>query len=319
MGNKYWGGVSDFILSASGFPLFCLSLRPAIPYVMNPKLSLALGIVCISFSPILVKLADASPLVSAFYRMSIGWVLLAPYCLIKVDLKLPVKDLLLALLGGLIFASDIAVWNISLVLTSATISTLVANLAPVWVGLMSYLFFKRKAGKLFWIGTAIAIAGMVVLVGIDNLLHLKVNLGLVLALVASFLYALYITLSKGVLQRVATLTFMFWSMIASSVFLLLICLLQHKQLAHYDMATWFDFVCMGAICQVAGWITINHAITHLEATKVSIVLLLQTVIAAFLAAVFLNEKLLFIEIVGSAIVLGGIAVTFLKPRQLNNL
>ena len=286
---------------------------------MNPKLSLALGIICISFSPILVKLVDASPLVSAFYRMAIGWVLLAPYCVLKIKLKLPLKDLLLALLGGLIFASDIAVWNFSLVLTSATISTLVANLAPVWVGLMSYLLFKRKAGKLFWMGTAIAIAGMIILVGIDNLLHLKINLGLILALAASFLYSLYITLSKSVLQRVATLTFMFWSMIASSLFLLLICLLQHKQLAHYNVATWYNFIAMGAICQVAGWITINHAIMHLEATKVSIALLLQTVIAAFLAAFLLNEKLQFMEIAGSVVVLAGIAVTFLKPRKLNNL
>jgi len=286
---------------------------------MNPKLSLAVGIVCISFSPILVKLADASPLVSAFYRMGIGWVILAPYCLVKVELKLPLKDMLLALLAGLIFASDIAVWNVSLTLTSATVSTLVANLAPVWVGLMSYLFFKRKAGRLFWTGTLIAITGMVILVGINNLLHLKVNLGLILALGASFLYALYIILSKGVLQRVATLVFMFWSVLASSIFLLLICVLQHDQLAHYDLATWYNFIGMGAICQVAGWVTINHAIMHLEATKVSIALLLQTVIAAFLAVFLLNEKLQFMEIAGSVVVLAGIAVTFLKPRKLNNL
>ena len=85
------------------------------------------------------------------------------------------------------------------------------------------------------------------------------------------------------------------------------------------MATWYNFIAMGAICQVAGWITINHAIMHLEATKVSIALLLQTVIAAFLAAFLLNEKLQFMEIAGSVVVLAGIAVTFLKPRKLNNL
>jgi drug/metabolite transporter (DMT)-like permease len=286
---------------------------------MNPKLSLAIGILCISFSPILVKLADASPIVSAFYRMLLAWLILAPYCLLKVKLKLSLKDLLPALIGGVVFAGDIAVWNMSLMTTSATISTLVANLAPVWVGLMSYLLFKRKSGLLFWAGTLIAIAGMVVLVGFTNILHLQINLGLILAFVASLLYAIYILITKDILQRIDTLTFMFWSMLASCVFLLIICGFQHANLLHYVASTWYYFIAMGLICQLIGWITINYAIMHLAATKVAITLLLQTVIAGFLATMLLNEKLAIKEIAGSVIVLAGIAVTFLKPNKLNNL
>jgi drug/metabolite transporter (DMT)-like permease len=285
--------------------------------VMNPKLSLAIGILCISFSPILVKLADAPPIVSAFYRMLVAWLALAPYCLTKITVKLPVKALLPALLGGLVFAADIAVWNMSLVITSATISTLVANLAPVWVGLMTYLFFKKKSGRLFWIGTAIAIIGMIVLVGFSNLLHLKINLGLILALAASFLYAVYIMITKSILQSINTLTFMFWSMLASCLFLGVICLLQNDNLMHYSPVTWYNFIGMGLICQLTGWITINYAIMHLPATKVAITLLLQTVIACFLAIFLLNEKLEVKEIIGSVILLAGIAVTFLKRKSVS--
>jgi drug/metabolite transporter (DMT)-like permease len=286
---------------------------------MNPKAALILGIACISFSPILVKLADASPIVSGFYRMSFAWIALAPYVLLKGNIRIDRNDLLLALLGGVIFAADIAVWNMSLILISATVSTLIANLAPVWVGLMSYVFFKRKSGPLFWAGTFIAIAGMVVLVGFGNLLHLRINLGLLLALGASVLYAMYILLTKGILQRINTLTFMFWSMLASVVFLFIVCLLQGDNLLHYKPITWFHFASMGILCQLVGWITINYAIMHLEATKVSIALLTQTVIACFLATFLLDEKLEVKEIIGSVIVLGGIAVTFLRRKELNKL
>jgi len=286
---------------------------------MNPKASLILGIICISFSPILVKLADVSPIVSAFYRMTFAWIVLAPYVLFKGELSIARKDLLLALLGGVIFAADIAVWNMSLVLISATISTLVANLAPVWVGLLSYVFFRKKSGPLFWAGTFIAIAGMVILVGASNLLHLQINLGLLLALAASFLYALYILLTKGILRRINTITFMSYSMMASVLFLLVICILQGDNLLHYQPITWFYFAAMGILCQLVGWITINYAIMKLEATKVAVALLTQTVIAGILAAFLLHEKLGVKEIIGSIIVLGGIAVTFLKPKKLNNL
>src|SRR6185312_22733 len=108
---------------------------------MNPKLSLIIGILCISFSPIFVKFGGTPALASAFYRIALGWVCLAPYCLLKENLKIGRKELLIAIAGGIVFASDITVWNISLLKISATVSTLLANLAPVWVGLLSFILF----------------------------------------------------------------------------------------------------------------------------------------------------------------------------------
>jgi drug/metabolite transporter (DMT)-like permease len=281
---------------------------------MNPKLSLVLGIIFISFSPIFVKVADASPVVCAFYRIVFAWVCLLPYCLYKRNLKMERKDIILALVSGLVFASDVAVWNVSIKMISATVSTLLANLAPVWVGLLSYLLFKKKSGWLFWLGTVIAIAGMVILVGIANVLQLKFNLGIVLAVAASVLYATYILITKDVLKRISTLPFMFYSMLGSLVFLLIVSAVLGDELLHFNLKTWGSFAGMGIICQLAGWITINYAISRLESTKVSIALLSQTVTTGLLAVVLLNESLDAKEIIGSVIVLAGIAITFLKPK-----
>lgn len=281
---------------------------------MNPKLSLALGIIFISFSPIFVKLADATPVVCAFYRIAFAWVCLLPYCLYKGNLKMARKDIMLALLGGLIFASDVAVWNVSIKMISATVSTLLANLAPVWVGLLSYLLYRKKSGRLFWLGTAIAIAGMIILVGISQVLQLQFNLGIVLAVTASVLYAIYMLITKDVLKRIDTIPFMFYSMLASTLFLLIIALILGDNLLNFNEKTWLSFAGMGIICQLAGWLTINYAISFLESTKVSIALLSQTVATGGLAVLLLDESLEVKEIVGSVIVLCGIAITFLKPK-----
>ncbi|PTR00926.1 threonine/homoserine efflux transporter RhtA [Mucilaginibacter yixingensis] len=283
---------------------------------MNPKLSLAIGIVCIAFSPIFVKLAGTAPLAAAFYRIAFAWVLLAPYCIIKKQTAIARKDLLIALLAGFIFASDIAVWNISILKISATVSTLLANLAPVWVGLMSYIFLRKKSGWLFWVGTLIAIAGMVVLVGFDQLIGLKFNIGIVLAVTASIFYSIYILLTKGVLQRISTLTFMFYNMLGAMLFLLLINWTQGADLLHYPTNVWLNFIGMGLICQLGGWLTINYAIGLLPATKTAIALLSQTVVTAIIAAILLHEQLEMKEIIGSMIVLAGIAITFVKQRSL---
>lgn len=284
---------------------------------MNPKASLIIGIICISFSPIFVKLSVAPAITSGFYRIFFAWIFLAPYCIIKGQLKIDRKDLPIALIGGVVFGADIAVWNLSLMKISATISTLIANLAPLWVGLLSFLILRKKSGASFWIGTWIAIFGMVILVGYQQIFHLQFNIGLILALIASLFYAVYIMITKGILQRITTVTFMFYNMLSASAFLFLISLFQHNEMLNFPASTWLYLLGMGLICQLAGWITINYSLNYLDATKVSVALLSQTVIAGIWAMMLLGEKLEFKEIAGSIIVLTGIAITFLKRRQAN--
>ena len=180
---------------------------------------------------------------------------------------------------------------------------------------MTYFIFKKAAGRLFWIGTCVAITGMVILVGYQHLLALELNAGILLALLASLFYAIYIVITRGILQNISTVTFMFYNMLAGSVFLFVINLFLHNQMVNFSLSAWLCFLGMGVLCQLAGWLTINHSLRFLESTKVSIALLSQTVIAGFLAIFLLNETLELNEIIGSAIVLAGIAVTFLRPKK----
>jgi drug/metabolite transporter (DMT)-like permease len=282
---------------------------------MNPRLSLAIGILCISFSPIFVKLAGVAPVSGAFYRVFIAWLCLLPYCIAKNKLRINRQHLWTALSAGLVFAMDIAVWNISLLKISATVSTLIANLAPVWVGLLSLLLLRKRAGVSFWIGTVVAICGMVILVGFKHIVHLELNAGVLLAVLSSLLYAIYILITKKSMSQLDVLTFMFYSMLGASVFLFIMCFAMGNPVAAFPLKVWLYFIAMGLVCQLTGWLTINYAIHHMEPTRVSVALLSQTVFAGLLAALLLSERLDVKEIIGSALVLAGIGITFLKPRQ----
>jgi drug/metabolite transporter (DMT)-like permease len=125
--------------------------------------------------------------------------------------------------------------------------------------------------------------------------------------------------TKDILKRVGTIPFMFYSMLASCIFLLVLCLILGNDLFGFNLKTWGSLTGMGILCQLVGWITINHAIHRLESTTISITLLSQTVVAGILATFILSETLALKEIIGSVIVLGGIAITFLKPRAINIL
>jgi drug/metabolite transporter (DMT)-like permease len=251
---------------------------------MNPKLSLAIGIICIAFSPIFVKMAGVSALSAAFYRMLFAWVALAPYCLMYSKLRIDPKILLTAIIGGLVFALDIAVWNISLLKITATVSTLIANLAPVWVGVLSLLILKKRVGISFWLGALIAISGMCLLVGIENLLKLQLNAGVIYALGSSMLYAIYILITKDVLARMDTIVFMFYNMLAATVVLGIFCLINGDHLLHYSTHAW----------------------------------LRQAITTALLAWLLLGERVNLMEIVGGVMVLSGIGVTFVKRKSPRN-
>jgi drug/metabolite transporter (DMT)-like permease len=67
--------------------------------------------------------------------------------------------------------------------------------------------------------------------------------------------------------------------------------------------------------QVVGWLLISVSLPRLPAVLTSIVLMLQPVSAVFLAAVLLSEAPSAVQLVGVAIVVAGVAVATVRPRE----
>ena len=269
-------------------------------------LLLLFGIVCISWSAILVKLAGISGFGSGFYRMLFGTLFILPLWLY---FKKPITnwyEVKIALICGALFACDIALWNTSIMLSKATISTLLANLAPVWVGLGALFFLKEKPNKVFWIGTIISIVGVALIIGFQEISSSTLNLGNILAIIASVFYGAYLlTVRKG-RSQLDTFSFTTISMISSTVVLGIICLVTSTPLTGFSSQTWISLVVLGLIPQVAGWLAINQALGHIKPTVASVSLLSQTVFTALFSLPMLGEMLTIREISGGAIVLVGI-------------
>lgn len=269
-------------------------------------LLLLFGVLCISWSAILVKLADISGFGSAFYRMFFGTIGIIP---VWLYFKKPITDrkgVKIAIICGVLFACDIALWNTSIMLSKATISTLLANLAPVWVGIGALLFMKEKPTRIFWIGTAISIFGVTIIIGINQILEANLNFGNALAIFASMFYGAYlITVRKGRIN-LDTFSFTAISTIASTVVLGLICLFTSTPLWGFSTNTWLALGTLGLIPQLLGWLAINQALGHISPTVASVSLLSQTVFTAIFSVLILGEVLTLHEIGGAVVVLAGI-------------
>jgi drug/metabolite transporter (DMT)-like permease len=282
--------------------------------MQNPKISLIIGVISISIFPVLVKWAPVSGITSAFYRMFIGFICLLPYVIIAQKFEMPRRALWpKILLCGILFGTDIAVWNLSIHYSNATQATLLTNLSPVWVGIGSLLFLAIEPGRRFWLGTCIALSGLVVLLGVDTLAAMQFDKGFILALISGMLYATYMIVSKTVLNHVKIVPFIILSMGVSSIYLLGICLVFDQPLWGFSASVWSVLAVQGIVCQLLGWLTLSYAVQKMDAQSVSLSLLSQGIITALMAWAFIDEQISWNMILGGIIILAGIGVTFRKP------
>lgn len=278
--------------------------QPILPY-----LALFMGIICLSFSAMFGKWANAPGPVIGFYRIGLATVILLPVFLHrkhKNGVKLPKSVLLLPILGGIFTAFDHGTWNSSLRYTSAANATLLGNTAPLWVALFSWLVFRQKLRGLFWLGLALALAGAVTVLGSDFIQHPMIGLGDLLAMAAGVFYAGYFLVTERGRQKLDTLSYVWLVDLIAAFTLLLISLGMKMPLTGYPTQSYLAFLGAALVSQVGGYLSIGYALGHLPASVVSPTLIGQPVVTALLAIPLLGEALRTEQWLGGLVVLVGI-------------
>lgn len=273
-----------------------------------PYIALGIGIVGVSFSAILVRWANAPGTVASFYRMAIAAALMTwPfYRRINGRRELPRLGVRMALLAGLFFAGDLAFWATGVVLSGATNPTLLANTAPLWVGLGSLIFFGDRFGLKFWIGLILAMSGAIVILGLDSLRAATIGLGTLFGLIAAIFYGGYFLITQRGRESLDSLTYFWLTAFSASVGLFALSLLLRQPLTGYSLFTYLNFLAMGVVVQAFGWLTINYAQGYLPASIVAPTMLGQPVVTAVLAGLLLGEILSLWHILGGVAVLAGV-------------
>jgi drug/metabolite transporter (DMT)-like permease len=268
----------------------------------------------IAFAPILVRISDTGPVASAFWRCALAapllwvWVynLPSPQPSPKGEGEhpIPVRYLLAA---GLFFAADLGVWHWSIIYTSVANSTLLANLAPIFVTLAGWLFWRQKVTRTFLIAMVIAIAGMFVLVGPNFAVGGTRLLGDALGALTGMFYAGYMLAIKFARDAGAsTGRLMAWSTTITAIVLLPVGLLSPQPFLPGTDVGWWVLVGLAVITQILGQGLIAYAFAHLPASLSSVSLLIQPVMATLFAWWLFNEAVGPVQFIGGGIVLAGI-------------
>ncbi|MBK9050016.1 MAG: DMT family transporter [Chloroflexi bacterium] len=277
-------------------------------------LALIVAIICLGFSGIFIRWAGAPNAVSAFYRMGIGSLVMVLPFLLRLRRQQdgmgawPRREIGMAVMGGLFFAGDLFLWTTGVILSGVTIPTLLGNTAPLWVGLGAVLIFREQLGKLFWWGVLLALAGVILIVGVPQDVSAEFQWGNLLSLGAGWFYAGYLLFAQRGRRRLDSLSFYWLSTTSSALVLLLIVWLLGQPLTGYPTNTYLSFLGMGLVSQAAGYLAINYALGHLSASLVAPALLGQPVMTALLSAWLLGERFSWLQMVGGVAILAGVYV-----------
>jgi drug/metabolite transporter (DMT)-like permease len=246
---------------------------------------MAVGVLAISTSPILIRVAAMPALAMAFWRCLVGAMVLAPFASRRTGTALDRADLGRLAAAGVFLAVHFALWNASLGLTTVAAATTLVSSAPLFVGLGSIALGEAPSTRA-WAGIGLATAGAVV-IGVGDATGLggdtRALLGDVLAFAGALAMAAYLLLGRVARQRLPVSTYAASVYAVAAAALLPACLLTGSSLGGYQAASWLALAGVVVGPQLLGHTVFNGLLASVSASVVAVVMLLEPVIATVLA------------------------------------
>lgn len=282
-----------------------------------PRILALVGALTISFSAILVRLADVSPSTAAFYRPVYGlpWLALAWWAFGRTTSR-SVGERGRALLAGVLMGVAFTVWNHAIEAIGAGLATVLGNTQVVFVGIAAWILHGERPSRAAFAAVPIVLAGAVFTSGLgggaaygDAPLR-GVAFGLVNAVTYSAFLLMFRAVGRG--QRVAAGP-LFDATAGAALVTLLGGLWTDPAFAlapSWPEHGWLALLGLGP--QAAGWLCILYALPRLAALETSMILLMQPVLTVVWAWLLLAEAPSTVQLAGVALVLAGVTLVSVR-------
>jgi len=235
-------------------------------------------------------------------------------------LRMPAKDIgLLTLCSLLGVVGNQLLYVKGLSLTTVINATLLSTMIPVYALAVSVLLGYERGSLKTLAGIVVSAAGVIYLV---NPAHAELNAqtttGNLLLLANSFIYAIYIVISKDLFERYGALNVVTWIFLIGAVMTVPVGIysLQNENLAAISGMVWLAVAFIILLPTVGAYYLNAWALTRVAPSTVATYIYLQPLIAFGLAPIFLGESWNWRTIVAAMFIFGGVAlVTSDNDRQ----
>ena len=276
---------------------------------------LAVGVMCVSFAALLIRLAEAPPLVIAAYRLCLASIVIVPFGLARSRGQLrdlTWKDVLLMIGAGALLAVHFGLWITSLSYTSVATSVVLVTASPIFLAIASRFLFKQRLSKLAIAGIAVSLAGGVLISYGNWQLGARPLEGALLAVGGALAVSGYLLIGQKLRRGTGLLSYTLVVYSSAAVLLLAAVMFRGYGLTGYSGRTYIMLALLALAPQLVGHSSLNWSLRFVPATLVAVAVLGEPVGATLWAFLFLHEKPAPAELAGCALILAGIFLAMSK-------
>jgi drug/metabolite transporter (DMT)-like permease len=273
-----------------------------------------------SFIATKVALEELAPLMIIFFRLIFAISLLTVFAVYtKRDFSIKLKSHRWIVLLALIASFHLWIQVTGLQYTTAVNTGWIIGTAPVFIAILSSIFFGEKLTIQKISGIVIAFAGLLLLISKGDIskLSFMAHKGDFLILASAFTWSVYSIVNKKITinySPVMTILFLFIMMaiiigpftISSEYFL---------AISHLSLKVWSAVLFLGIFCSGISYVLWAKSLSEMEATKTGAFLYFEPFVTVIAAWLLLNEKITAMIVLSGLIIMLG--VYLVNRRQIN--
>jgi drug/metabolite transporter (DMT)-like permease len=257
---------------------------------------------------VLAKSADrVDGLTLAFHRLWVGALaMLVIYTLRGGRLRWPLIKA--AIPAGIAFAGDIGLFFTAVKHTTVANATMISALQPALVLFVAGPLFGERVRAIDIVWTVVALAGVGIVVFGSSTTPSWSAYGDLLAVACLFAWTAYFIFGKKARAHLDAVEFVTAMSLVAFVVIAVVAVGSRHDLSVPDRGTWAVILALGLGTGGIGHFLINWAHGHAPLVLTSMLTLLIPVVAMTGAAIFLDEEVVALQVVGAVIVLGALGV-----------
>ncbi len=252
-----------------------------------------------------MRSSGISPINCGFYRILFSLPFLFPFAKKEFHL-LKKKDVLILLLAGIFFATDVGLANTAYHYTSVANVNLLSTLTPLTIVPVTFWVFKERIPKFYLLGLVVALLGVFILVS-GKIEPTETNyIGDAMAFASSIFYGLFLLVSYKMRKRIGGSTILFVAGVGSVItFFIYASFLEGFQVPATGR-DWLLMLGLSLCMQTIGQGLFTYCQGKISVNISSVVGLIQPAFAAVYAWIIFSERLSGMEVIGVVIVAVGI-------------
>ena len=277
---------------------------------------------------IVLKIIDdkVEPITIVWFRFLLAFMILAAWQAAKNpgSFKILIRPPVLLVIATLALTWNYIGFMMGIHYTTPSNAQLFIQTGPILLALAGIFFFREKITRLQIIGFVIALAGMAFFYR-DQLMAFfdvqqKYNLGVIHLLIAAVAWALYAVLQKKLVLKLDIQSLNLF--IFGLPVLILLPFVNFASLQHLGLVTWL-LLLFGGINTLLSYTTLSKALQLIEASKVSIIIIMNPIITFITMGILTqmnvkwigHERFSAFSIIGGFLVLSGAVLVAKKQKQ----